>query len=90
MGNIVYHTDEEHPFSATFDPDGDGTYSVSHNLGADDSVAMITKQYFSSTSDQLFGWVTDTKYTYRDTSYIYEPGERVEYIGYFHSAEVHL
>lgn len=90
MVEIVYHTDEEHPFSTAFDPDGDGTYTVSHNLGTEDTVAMITKQYFSSTSDQLFGWVTDTKYTYRDTSYIYGPGERAEYIANFHSAQVHL
>ena len=87
---IIYHTDEEHPFLAAFDADGDHTYTVSYHLGADNSVSIINSQYFVATSDHLFGWTIDPKYTYRDLDYIYSAGERVPYISSFHSAEIHL
>lgn len=87
---IIYHTDEEHPFLPAFDADGDNTYTVLYNLGAESSVSIINSQYFIATSDHLFGWTTDPKYTYRDIDYIYSAGERVQYISSFHSAEIHL
>ena len=88
MVTIVYHTDEDHPFVDAF---GGGTsYSVNYNLGTSTMVNLIGDQYFVTTSDRLYGWTIDEKYTYRDSEFIFASGQSVEYLSSFGALEIHL
>lgn len=94
---VTYVSDAAHPFSENVVSSAysDGmmsgyAYTTAYSLLS--GIYLINKSTnFVTTTDQLFGWVTDTKFGILTASYVYDAGGLIaDFIGEYHTNELTL